>query len=62
MKCDALPSTPYMLVRLDVTDHKLWLSPKDVDIGMGETSSIFGTLTIQRNSLMTRLQMYDREM
>ncbi|XP_067266323.1 uncharacterized protein [Chanodichthys erythropterus] len=40
MKPDALPSTPYKLVRIEVTDHKLWLSPKDVDIGMGAAAVI----------------------
>ncbi|XP_048839758.1 uncharacterized protein LOC125713026 [Brienomyrus brachyistius] len=34
IKRDPLPLTPYKLVRLDVSDQKLWLSPKEVDIGM----------------------------
>lgn len=40
IKRDALPLTPYKLVRLDVTDQKLWLSPKEVDIGMGADAVI----------------------
>ncbi|XP_027145370.1 uncharacterized protein LOC113747891 isoform X2 [Larimichthys crocea] len=37
IKREALPQTPYKLVRLDVVDHAMWLSPKEVDIGMGAT-------------------------
>ncbi|KAM8766754.1 uncharacterized protein AB9X84_005877 isoform 1-T1 [Acanthopagrus schlegelii] len=40
IKRDALPLTPFKLVRLDVMDQKLWLSPKEVDIGMGATAVI----------------------
>ncbi|CAL8293486.1 unnamed protein product [Arctogadus glacialis] len=40
IKRDALAVTPYKLVRLDVTDQKVWLSPKEVDIGMGATAAI----------------------
>ncbi|XP_026060063.1 uncharacterized protein LOC113044351 isoform X2 [Carassius auratus] len=42
IKRDALPSSPYKLVRLDVTDQKLWLGTKDVDIGMGAAAVIKG--------------------
>ena len=35
-----MPTSPYKLVRLDVTDQKLWLGPKDVDIGMGAAALI----------------------
>lgn len=35
-----MPSSPYKLVRLDVTDQKLWLGTKEVDIGMGAAAVI----------------------
>ncbi|TKS67776.1 hypothetical protein D9C73_000900 [Collichthys lucidus] len=40
IKREALPQTPYKLVRLDVVDHAMWLSPKEVDIGLGATAVI----------------------
>lgn len=32
--------SPVKLVKLDVTDQKLWVSPKQVDIGMGATAAL----------------------
>ena len=40
IKRDALDVTPYKLVRLDVTDQKLWIGPKDVNIGMGAAAAL----------------------
>lgn len=40
IKRDALPQTPYKLVKLDVVDQAMWMNPKDVDIGMGATAVI----------------------
>ncbi|TKS71091.1 hypothetical protein D9C73_005459 [Collichthys lucidus] len=34
--------SPVKLVKLDVTDQKLWVSPKQVDIGMGATAVLKG--------------------
>ncbi|RXN38512.1 hypothetical protein ROHU_001041 [Labeo rohita] len=34
--------SPVKLVKLDVTDQKLWVSPKQVDIGMGATAALKG--------------------
>uniref|UniRef100_A0A3B1ILN4 Exostosin GT47 domain-containing protein n=1 Tax=Astyanax mexicanus TaxID=7994 RepID=A0A3B1ILN4_ASTMX len=34
--------SPVNLVKLDVTDQKLWVSPKQVDIGMGATAALKG--------------------
>lgn len=40
IKRESLPTSPYKLVRLDVTDKNLWVGPKQVDIGMGATALI----------------------
>ncbi|CAM4652640.1 unnamed protein product [Leuciscus chuanchicus] len=32
--------SPVKLVKLDVTDQKLWVSPKQVDIGIGATTAL----------------------
>ncbi|ROI16565.1 hypothetical protein DPX16_22542 [Anabarilius grahami] len=34
--------SPVKLVKLDVTDQKIWVSPKQVDIGMGATAALKG--------------------
>ncbi|KAK5869363.1 hypothetical protein PBY51_024086 [Eleginops maclovinus] len=46
---DALAVTPYKLVRLDVTDQKLWVSPKEVDIGAKSSVSEFGVLQFKKD-------------
>ena len=38
--------SPVKLAKLDVTDQKLWVSPKQVDIGMGATSAVRVTFII----------------
>ena len=37
---------PGKLVKIDVTDQKLWVSPKQVDIGMGATAALKVTFII----------------
>ncbi|XP_055041587.2 uncharacterized protein [Misgurnus anguillicaudatus] len=32
--------SPVKLVKIDVTDQKLWVTPKQVDIGMGATAAL----------------------
>ncbi|XP_065136295.1 uncharacterized protein [Paramisgurnus dabryanus] len=34
--------SPVKLVKIDVTDQKLWVTPKQVDIGMGATAALKG--------------------
>lgn len=40
IKRELLDVSPVNLTKLDVTDQKLWVSPKQVDIGMGATASL----------------------
>ncbi|KAI2645289.1 Alanine--tRNA ligase [Labeo rohita] len=43
IKRDVLLVSVPKLVRLDVTDQSIWVSPKAVDIGMGATAALKGT-------------------